>query len=173
LRRSTSSGEVRLRRIATEDDIQQNADYWLARADRYEERGDLEAAVKDLAKAVDLGPLGVSDLLKRRTAFNIRLERWREAALDYERHVQEYGPSDSGEWQRAVTLHAVAYLEGASEIDDYQRVCNAMIEHLHDSPSLARRGERWRPPGRRSTAASSITPTARSSALRQCGPTVG
>lgn len=94
-----------------------------------------EALIDLLSAALNADPAN-QNLLVRRAEANVRLERWHDAALDFEQLAALESNGDSLTWMRAVTLHAVAVVEGSGEIDDYRRVANAMIERFHDSIDL-------------------------------------
>ena len=72
-------------------------------------------------------------LLQQRGELNVQLERWREAAQDFEKVLELKADANSVDWMKAATLHAMAVSTGSGTLDDYRRVCNRMIERFGTS----------------------------------------
>jgi tetratricopeptide (TPR) repeat protein len=72
-------------------------------------------------------------LLRQRAELNVQLERWREAALDFEKRLERKADANSIDWMQAATLHAMAVSTGSGSLDDYRRVCNRMVERFRTS----------------------------------------
>jgi hypothetical protein len=99
-------------------------------------REDVSVRKRLLSAALSTSPES-PELLRQRCTLQVQQERWHEAAADAEQALAHDPDANSIDWMKVVTLHAVAVVQESKGIEDYQRVCNNMIQRFRDSDELA------------------------------------